>query len=185
MLNRFVEKAIHRRCLHRGATVSFWSDRVRLPGGRSAIREYMGHPGAAAIIPLFDSSVSNPRILMVQQYRYVVGELTCEIPAGKLDSEESAVSCARRELEEETGYRARRVKKLISFWPTPAFNNEIIHIYTAEGLYKGKFNPDDDELIQPEIMTLKQITRKIESGDIKDSKTIIGIYALRHSRLKV
>ena len=170
------EKAVDRRRLHKGRAVDFWVDKVRLPSGVTAMREYLGHPGAVAVVPVMDKA-ADPRILFVRQYRYPVGEVTYEIPAGKLDPGEKPLACVRRELEEETGRQAREIRKLVSYWPTPAFANEIIHIFVARDLREGTFRPDEDEIIQPVVLPLSRALRRIKSGAIKDSKTIIGLLA--------
>ncbi len=175
--HKFFEKAIKRKRIFKGQAVDFWVDEVRLPNGKRAVREYLGHPGAVAVIPLVDASKQNPKILFVRQFRYPVNQLTYELPAGKLVKGENPVSCIHRELEEETGFKARSVKKLISFCPTSAFSNEVIHLYTAKGLSRGRFNPDEDEFIEPVVMTLQKALHKIKNGEIRDSKTIIGLLA--------
>jgi ADP-ribose pyrophosphatase len=156
--------------------VDFWADTVRMPGGNLAVREYIGHPGAVAVIARLDRG-SDPRLLFVRQYRYPVKEVTHEIPAGKLARGEDPRRCVRRELEEETGYRARRVKKLLSYWPTPAFADEVIHIFEASGLYKGRFHPDEDEVIEPVALRLGEALSLIRRGRVRDSKTVVGLLA--------
>lgn len=174
-----------RRRVYRGRAVDFLVDTVRLPTGLKAQREYLDHPGAVAVVPLLEAS-RDPRILFVRQYRHPVRELTYEIPAGKLSRGEKPLACVRRELEEETGYRAGRLERLLSYWPTPAFANEVIHIYTARGLSRGVFRPDEDELIEPAVLRLSRALLMIRRGRIKDSKTLIALlsFALRtRSRL--
>ncbi|MBV9079652.1 MAG: NUDIX hydrolase [Elusimicrobia bacterium] len=155
--------------------MSFRIDEVRLPDGKTAIREYLDHPGAVAVVPILDDG----RVLMVRQFRYPVGEMTWEVPAGKLTKGEKPEPCVLRELEEETGRKAGRVRKLISYWPTSAFANEIIHIYVADKLTKGRMNPDEDEFIDCRAWELKRIYRQIEQGKIRDSKTLIALLAYR------
>lgn len=177
MKHPFHEKLVRKKLLHRGRAVSFWVDTVRLSTGLEATREYMGHPGAVGVVPILTEQGMASRVVLVRQYRHPVGELTLELPAGKLDKKEKLLPCVRRELEEETGYRAKRIEKLMSFWPTCAFSDEVIYLYTARGLHKGRFRPDDDELIEPVILPLSETLRLIKTGRIKDSKTIIGLLA--------
>jgi ADP-ribose pyrophosphatase len=120
---------------------------------------------------------------MVRQFRYPVNTLTLEIPAGKLDRGEAPLSCVKRELEEETGMKAGRIRKLLSFWPTATFANEIIHIYIAQGLKPGRLNPDADEFLTTETWSLKKLYREIDAGRMKDAKTLIALLAYR-SRTK-
>jgi 8-oxo-dGTP pyrophosphatase MutT (NUDIX family) len=105
----------------------------------------------------------------------------CEICPSKrkLVMGENPLACVKRELEEETGFRAKKIKRLISFWPTAAFANEVIHIYQATKLEKGVFHPDEDEFLGCEVWTLAQARRAVRSGKIKDSKTIIAVLAAR------
>src|SRR5258708_27567310 len=117
LTNRYRER--FRKILRRyqGSAVGFRCDRISIPGGGTAVRQYLTHPGAVGILA-FETP---QKILLVKQFRYPVGEFTYEIPAGKLSPRENPLACVRRELEEETGFRANRVKKLMSYWPTPAF----------------------------------------------------------------
>jgi len=175
------EKFLRTTVLYRGKAVGFCSDEVLLPNGKKAVREYLDHPGAVAVIPFLDSPFEIPlekaRVVMVKQYRYAVGEVTEELPAGKLERGENLTTCLRRELKEETGYTARKFSKLISYWPTPAFANEVIHIFWAEGLKKGRMSLDDDEFLTRSVDTFGSLIRKVETGKIKDSKTMLGLLA--------
>ncbi len=159
----------------RGRAVGFKIDQVKLPNGKPAIREYLDHPGAVAVIPI----VNKTDVVMVRQYRYPVGQVTLEIPAGKLGKNEAPLACVKRELEEETGYKAGRIQKILSFWPTAAFANEVIHIYVADRLKRGNANPDEDEFLSCETMPLKKIYREIDQGNIRDAKTLIALLAYR------
>ena len=179
----FRERAVRRRRVHRGQAVDFWVDTVRLSSGKSATREYLGHPGAVAVVALCGGPPRDPDILLVRQHRYPVGETTLEIPAGKLDPGESPRPCARRELEEETGFRARRLTRLLTFWPTPAFANEIIHLFVATGLVPGRFAPDEDEQIEPVRWPLSRALNAIRRGRVQDSKTMIGLLAFDRWRV--
>lgn len=175
-MKAFRERPLRRRRVHRGRAVDFWVDTVRLPNGGTATREYLGHPGAVAVVAVARSG-PDPEILLVRQHRYPVRETTLELPAGKLDPGESPAACVNRELEEETGQRAARVKKMLAYWPTPAFANEVIHLYVARELRPGRFSPDADEIIEPVRLRLSDVLRRIRAGKIKDSKTVIGVLA--------
>ncbi len=173
------EKYLKTDLQFRGVAVGFRRDEVLLPNGKKAVREYLDHPGAAAIVPFLDSPSKVPleraRVVMVKQYRYPVGEITLELPAGKLDAKEKIETCLVRELKEETGFSTKKFHKLVSFWPTPAFANEIIHIYWAEDLKKGKSHPDDDEFLSVEVKTFGSLLGMIQAGKIRDSKTLVGL----------
>ncbi len=167
------ESFVRRKFEKFGHAVGFRIDQVRLPNGKTSIREYLHHPGAVAVIPV----LTKGQIVMVQQFRHPVGQITWEIPAGKLDAKESPLTCVKRELQEETGYTAKSFKKVLSFWPTAAFSNEIIHIYVAHGLSAGHINLDADEFVRTKTWPLKTLLRMIQEGKIQDSKTVIGLLA--------
>lgn len=168
------EKRVERREIFSGGAVSFRADLIRLPDGKTAVREFMDHPGAVAVLPVLD----NGDIVLVRQYRYPVGAATLEIPAGKLHSDKDPVRArARAELREETGYTAARLEKLLAFWPTPAFSNELLHVYLATGLRPGRADPDADEFICLETMPFKKAAELAATGRIKDAKTIIALQA--------
>ncbi|MBN1822979.1 MAG: NUDIX hydrolase [Endomicrobiales bacterium] len=170
-MKTFKEKLYKRNRVYSGKAVGFLADDVTLPNGKRATREYIDHPGAVAVLPFLDKK----NVVLVKQYRFPVGELTYEVPAGKLDAGESPLACIRRELEEETGFRAGKVKKLVSYWPTAAFSNEIIHVYLASGLVETKKNPDDDEFIDHAVVPVKKALAWVKNGKIKDSKTIVAL----------
>lgn len=169
------EKFLKRLTDIRGKAVGYRVDKVRLPDGKTATREYLDHPGAVAVIPF----IAPGKVLMVRQYRYAVDKITVEIPAGKLDRGEAPLTCVKRELEEETGYAAGKLTKILSFWPTASFANEVIHIYIAEDLRKGSLRPDEDEFLSCEVWPLKKLYREIDAGRMHDAKTLIALLAYR------
>jgi ADP-ribose pyrophosphatase len=144
---------------------------VQLPNGNVTSREYVKHPGAAAVLPFVDKE----RIIFVRQYRYTIGEETYEIPAGKIDAGETPLECVTRELEEETGYKSKKFEPLISFYPTSALSTELLHIFSAFKLEMGTLSPDEDEFVDTKIVSFKDALSMIEDGCIKDAKTIIAL----------
>lgn len=176
-VSHLTEKLIRKQRLYRGNVVDFRIDRVRLPDGKPAVREYLSHPGAVAVLPLLDRDT----VIMVRQYRYPVGRVTYEVPAGKLARGERPLPCLKRELREETGYTARRIRRLLSYWPTPAFSDEILHLYLAEDLVPGPHSPDADEFLEVAPVPLARALGWVRSGGIRDSKTVIALlaYSLR------
>ncbi|MDR1696420.1 MAG: NUDIX hydrolase [Endomicrobium sp.] len=166
-----IEKLIKKNRIYQGKAVDFYCDEVQLPNGQTATREYLGHPGAAAVLPFLDKN----NIVLVKQYRHPVGKITYEIPAGKLDKGETPVEGIKRELEEETGFKAKKIEKLISFYPTTAFSNEILHIFAAFGLKKGNTNPDSDEFVSAGIFGFYEALDMVKRGEIMDSKTVIAL----------
>lgn len=166
-----VERLVRKRVIYRGKMIDFRVDVVRLPDGRTATREFLDHPGAVGVVPFLDPET----IVMVRQYRHPVGRVTLELPAGKIDHGESVVACVRRELREETGCTARTITPLLRYWPTPAFANEILHLYVAQGLRPGRMRTDADEFLQRVDVPFRKAVRMVLSGEIQDSKTVIGI----------
>jgi len=155
---------------YKGKAVSFTSHEIILPNGKKATREYLVHPGATAVLPF----INKDTVVLVNQYRYPVKEITLEVPAGKIDPGETPYNCVMRELKEETGFSAKKIVKLNTFWPTPAFADEVLHVYAAFNLSKAKSSPDEDEFISCRTVPFKKLLEWIRIGKIKDSKTIIA-----------
>jgi ADP-ribose pyrophosphatase len=149
--------------MHQGKFLTLKQDIVRLPDGRNASREYLIHPGAVMMIPLFDDGT----VLMERQFRYPVGKVMIEFPAGKLDPQEGALACGKRELREETGYTAARWDYLTRIHPVISYSTEFIDIYLARDLQHGESALDEGELID-----------WVREGTISDVKTIIGVFWL-------
>ncbi len=161
------------KTIYQGKIVNLRVDEVSLPNGKTSKREVVEHAGAVAIVPINEKG----ELLLVRQYRYAAGMALLEIPAGKLEPGEDFVACAGRELTEETGYAAGRLKHMISFYSTPGFTNEQIHLFLATGLTLKKQNLDEDEFIEVETVGLKQAQEMVMSGAIRDAKSIAGILA--------
>lgn len=150
-------------------------DRVRLPDGREATREYVRHPGAVAVVPLLDDG----RLVLVRQYRYPVQAVLLELPAGKLDPNESALACAARELREETGYAAREWARAGGFHNAAAYSSETIEIWFARGLVPGPQQLDDGEFVETVAMTEAELDALSAGGGVPDMKTMIGLQWLQ------
>jgi len=149
-------------------------DTVKLPNGRETTREIAEHPGAVAIIPILD----NKKLLVVRQYRSAAHKHLLEIPAGTLEPDEAPLSCARRELIEETGYAARQVRKLFSCYLAPGYSTEKIHFFLASQLVHTKTKQAEDESITVRAMDLHEALKAIDRGRIQDAKTISALYYL-------
>lgn len=165
------EKTMKTERIYEGRIVNLRVDTVELPDKKYCKREIVEHPGAVGIIPI----TSDKKIILVKQFRKPVEEVLLEIPAGKIEAKEEPSKCAIRELEEETGFTANKVKKLLEFYTTPGFSDEIMHIYLAEDLIEGNANPDEDEYIEIVEMSIEEVLEKIRLGEIKDGKTIVAI----------
>ena len=150
-------------------------DTVTLPNGKEATREWIKHPGASSVIPILPDG----RVILVRQYRYPIGEVTLEVPAGKLDApDEDPLVCAERELSEETGYTAARITTLTTIAATVGCSNEKIHLYAAEGLTAGKQHTDEDEFINVVRVPLEEAVAMAQDGRIVDAKSVISILML-------
>jgi ADP-ribose pyrophosphatase len=165
------ERTIESKELYKGKVVQLRLDTVSLPDGRRKIREILVHPGAVAVVPMM-----NKKVLLVEQYRKAIERKTLEIPAGILEEGESPEECARRELMEETGFNASQWDKLIEYYPSPGISSELIHIFKASGLTEVS---DVEAELPVHYMELEDVQAKIRTGEIKDSKTIIGVLMLR------
>jgi len=165
--------------LYQGKVFRLQRDTVIEPGNVQADRDIIVHPGSVVVMPIFKEG----RVLLIRQYRHTVGEFLWELVAGRKEPNETPVAAARRELLEETGYTAKRLRKLMRIVPTPGFVKEWMWIFAAEGLTEGAAQPEDDERITPRIFTLKQAERMIERGTLRDAKSICAIlYYLRFLR---
>ncbi|MFC5403895.1 NUDIX domain-containing protein [Cohnella soli] len=170
----FYEETIGTKSIFEGRMISLQVDTVRLPNGETATREIVRHPGAVAVVAIMDG-----KMLVVEQFRKPLDKAQVEIPAGKLDAGEEPEAAARRELEEETGFRARSMRRLNSFSTSPGFADEIIHIYYTDDLEQGEAHLDDEEFLTCEAITIEQAQRYIEEGKICDAKTLLAVYAWR------
>jgi ADP-ribose pyrophosphatase len=166
-----MEKTLISREIYAGKILRLRVDDVELPSGKIAKREIVEHPGAVAIVALTE----NKEIVLIRQYRKATEEVMWEIPAGKIESNEEPLDCAMRELQEETGFRAKNWKKLLSFYTSPGFSDEILHLYSAERLQRGEQCLEEDEEIRISILPLGEAVKKMAKGQIRDGKTIIGI----------
>jgi ADP-ribose pyrophosphatase len=172
--------------LRRSRILEFRVDTVELPDGTRSTRDVAGHPGGVCMVPLDDGG----QVLMVRQWRHAIGRSLLELPAGTLDrhadgSVEAHAGAAARELEEETGFRARSWRYLGGFYTAPGFTSELLHLYLATDLvaaHEERLGPDDDERLELEAVPLGEALGMVDRGEIADAKTIIGL--LRLARLR-
>ena len=162
------ERQLGSKLIFDGRILHVYDDAVELPNGQTASRELIRHVGAVCVIPVLDDG----RVVVERQYRYPVGRVLTEIPAGKLDSpDEDPAEAARRELREETGYTCDELIPMGAFYPAPAYSSEKIHMYLARGLHKGPQELDQDEFLSVKRIPLKSLARQALTGRIPDIKT--------------
>ncbi len=172
------EKKISGEGVYDGIFLKMKRDTVSLPDGQYAVREYLEHPGAVAILAVLDDG----RILLERQYRYPIAQAVIEIPAGKLNTGEDPLLCAQRELQEETGYTAKHWSKIRRIHPVISYSTEFIDIYLAEGLSPGPARLDEEEFLDVFAAPLEELLHWVETGKITDVKTIISTYWLERRR---
>lgn len=148
------------------------TDQVRLSDGQLSLREFVHHPGAALVIP----EIKKGHLLFIKQFRYAMQGVYLELPAGKIDKGEDVRQTAKRELREEAGYVAKKMRFVTTIHPVIGYGNEVIHIFLAQGLEFVGASPDEGEFLIPQTLTLKQAMAKIRRHKITDVKTQIAIF---------
>lgn len=164
-------KILSSATIYEGPVFAVRRDEVIEPNGVRAIREVITHPGSVVVLPVF----SDGRILLIQQYRHATRQYLWELVAGRMDPGETPRVAAARELIEETGFRAKRMRVFLDVFPTPGFLEERMFILLAEGLTAGEAEPEEDEKIISRIYSRKQLEGMIRSGKLRDAKSIAGI----------
>jgi ADP-ribose pyrophosphatase len=164
------------RCLdstlvHQGRVFALHRDQVTLPNGVATTLEVIRHPGAAAIVPVTDRG----QVLLIRQYRYAIDAYIWEIPAGTMEPGELPLACAQRELAEEIGVSAQSWQELGVVVPLPAYSDETIHLYRAEGLLPAEQHLDPDEILEIHEFRYEETLAMIRTGQIRDAKTITGL----------
>jgi len=169
------ESTISTTVVYKGDFLDVRQDEVLLPNGETGTREWINHPGAVVIVPI----LPNGEIALIKQFRYAAGSEFIELPAGKLDAGEDPEECALRELEEEIGYRANKIKFLANIHPAIGFTNEIMGVFLAENLEKTEHNRDKDEFLELVPTTLTEALNLVWENKITDVKSIIGLLWLQ------
>lgn len=165
---------------YHGRVINLDVDTVEFPDGSRGQLEMVRHPGASAVVPLLDPpGTRDPRILLIRQFRHAADGYMWEIPAGRLDPDETPEACARRELEEETGMRAGELTRLTTVYTTPGFTDERIHLYLAYGLEEGPHRREADEFMEVHPTAWSDVMRLIEQGTINDGKTLAALLFAR------
>lgn len=165
---KYFEKTIKEKEIYSGSIISLKVAEVEVPNNIRALRELVYHPGGVGVLAYIDADT----ILLVQQYRKPFEKIMLEIPAGKLEKGEEPEECGKRELEEETGYKAKNFTYLGKIVSSPGFCNEVIHLFKATELYSGKIGGDLDEFISLHKIKKDKVLQMIKSGEIEDAKTI-------------
>lgn len=182
-MNKFEEKTVGTKQIFDGKIISVQVDEVELPDGKRSSREIVRHPGAVALIPLTNDN----KIVMVEQYRKPLERSLLEIPAGKLEPGEEPAVTAERELEEETGYQAGKMEYITSFYTSPGFANEIIHIYLATELetVDNPADADEDEFVELVEISLEEAVECMKDKRIYDAKTVFALQYLQLMEKKI
>jgi ADP-ribose pyrophosphatase len=168
----FSETQLSSKTVYRGELLEVKEDRVKLPDGKSAVREYLIHPGAVVIIPVLDDGM----LVLERQYRYPLHNHFYELPAGKIEPGEDPLLCAQRELLEETGYVAQNWRYLATAYPCVGYSSERQLFYLAQGLSHRGSTPDDEEFLEVLKVDLATALEWVREGKITDGKTILGLF---------
>jgi ADP-ribose pyrophosphatase len=159
------------RRVYDGKVLALDVDEVEEPGDVRAVREVVRHRGSVAALPV----QADGRVVLVRQYRYAVDSEVWEIPAGRLDPGETPETGARREMEEEVGLRAEALEPLVTFFTTPGFCDEKIHVFRATGLTQVEARPEEDERIEPRAFDLAEAVDMIRRGEVREGKTLVAL----------
>jgi ADP-ribose pyrophosphatase len=169
------EKVLSSELVYRGRALTIRKVGIEMPTGRRGTRVIIEHPGSVAVVPLLDDG----RLVLIRQFRLAVGGVIWEVPAGHIERGEDPEACARRELEEETGYRAGEVERLFEAYLSPGSSTELMRFFLATGLEKREQRTKEDETIVVEPVELASVARMIASNEIRDAKTIAAIAYLQ------
>jgi len=165
-----------------GPLFRVFREEVREPSNKVANRDIIRHNGSVVILAVDDSSKKDPLIVMERQYRHAAGQYLWEVPAGRMDEGEERLAAAKRELKEETGYRAKKWTKLVRYFASPGFLGEWMQVFLAEGLIAGDAEPEEDEQLEVLLVPLSEVLRKIDEGKILDGKTLVSVQLYARNR---
>jgi ADP-ribose pyrophosphatase len=169
------------KVVYRGPVFTVTTDHVLEPGGITARRDLIHHSGSVVVLAVEDSG-REPLVLLERQYRHAAGDFLWELPAGRIDPGEQELEAAKRELIEETGYRASKWRRILKFYASPGFVAETMAVYMATGLREGEAEPEEDEIIQKRLIPLSRVVSMVMKGTIRDAKTISSVLWLDRNR---
>lgn len=169
--DKLVERTISSKEIFNGRLLHVFFDEVELPDGTTSTREWIKHPGASAVVPVFE----NGDIMLVRQFRYPMSKIFYEVPAGKIDPEETATTTAKRELKEEAGLECRSYDYLGHLYPGIGYSDEIIHLYIAWDIETYDQAVDDDEFLIKERIPFRDAVRMVHTNEISDGKTMVAL----------
>jgi len=172
-------RLVSSRTVYKGPVFWVTTDHVQEPGGVKVRRDLIHHSGSVVVLAVDDSD-STPQVLLERQYRHAAKDYLWELPAGRIDPGEHELKAARRELMEETGYRAAHWRRVLKFYASPGFVSETMAVYLATGLREGVAEPEDDEIIYKRMVHLPALVRMVLKGEIQDAKTISAVLWLDH-----
>jgi ADP-ribose pyrophosphatase len=164
-------KVINSKLVFKGKVFSVRRDVVVEPSGVKAERDVIAHSGSVVVMPVLDDG----KIVLIRQYRYAAGQYLWELVAGRVDPGENIKQAAKRELIEETGLRAKKMRKFLDFWPSPGFLEERMFVLIAEGVTQGKAEPEEDERIDAKAFGRAELDKMLRTGVIRDAKTISSL----------
>ncbi|GAE36856.1 NUDIX domain-containing protein [Halalkalibacter akibai] len=176
-MDHLYEKTTKTKDIYKGKIIDLHLEEVELPNGKMSSREVVKHPGAVAIIPITETG----ELVLVRQYRKALDKVIIEIPAGKLEPGEDPLESAKRELEEETGYKSEKLDFIVSFYTSPGFANELIYMYVTDTLIKGVSHTDEDEFLDVLEVSLDEALEMVKDQRIHDAKTA---YAIQYLQLR-
>ncbi len=168
-------KILKEKLIHKGKVFSLVNEVIYAKGKNISV-DLIKHPGAVVIIPV----LNNNKVVLLKQFRPAVKKYIYEFPAGTLNQNETPLSAANRELEEETGFVAKKLDKVFKVIPVPGYSTEIMHFFIAKDLIKGKLNLDKDEILKAEVIGIDKILSLAKKGKISDAKTLVGIFILKY-----
>ena len=175
------EKTLKTKKIYQGRIIGLRDDEVELATGVLSHREICEHPGAVAVVALTDNS----EIVLIRQFRKPTEQILIEIPAGLFNNDEGLENAALRELKEETGYVAKNIKHALSMYTSPGYSTELLHYFLATDLTKEKQNYEEDEHIEVELTKIEKLSQMVKGGQIKDGKTIVGLWIAENMSNKV